>query len=202
MKKLTLLSVLGSVALLALSGCGTVGKIASLTTRPASQSVETVTNTVVQTNIVTATNLVQERIRTPDGTVTTNFVPQIVLVTNQIPVTVIELHTNAVYQTKEAITTGIQVGKTVASFLPAPFGGAATAILGLLTAGLGALAASKNKQANSLNDQLAAVVHGVEQATSAIDPAIGAKVKDTIAHTSRVLGVADQLDDTVQKLTS
>lgn len=189
------------------SGCAVLDKAGTLVTKPV-VSERVVTNTV---SVVT-TNFVPVAVAVPGETRTvTNVVEH--YVTNVVERVVTQNVTNFVE--KAGIETGLAVAKAGASLAPPPYNAIAAGVLAAVTGGLGFLVKRKNDQVNAANasidvlngendsqaKQLQAVVQGVEQVTSAIDPATGEKVKGIIAETSKALGVSDDLHATVQALT-
>jgi hypothetical protein len=134
-------------------------------------------------------------------------------VTNVVEKAVTQTVTNFVE--KAGIESGLAVAKVGAALAPPPYNAIAAGVLAVASGGLGFLVKRKNDQVNAANQsidaltgendsqakQLQAVVQGVEQITTAIDPATGEKVKGIIAETSKALGVSDDLHATVQALT-
>lgn len=190
-----------------LSGCAVLDKAGSLVSRPV-VSERVVTNVV---NLVT-TNFVPVAVRVPGETVmVTNLVERVV--TNVVEKLVTVTTTNFVE--KAGIETGLAVAKAGASLAPPPYNAIAAGVLAVISGGLGFLVKRKNDQVNAANQsidaltgqndsqakQLQAVVKGVEQITTAIDPAAGEKVKGIIADASKALGVSDDLHAMVKALT-
>lgn len=197
--KLTLAFLLTCILLFA--GCAsTLDKVSSLVTKPVPR-ITTVTNSVIEKRIEVVTNFVTE-IKTVRGLTTTNIEAVVESHTNEIPIIRIESVTNVTYVLKDGLNKGVNVATAGAAFIPPPYGTATTAALGILSGALAFLVRRKNGEKANLTDQLTAVVHGVEQATAAIDPKIGETIKSTIATTSKILGVADDLNATVQSLTN
>ncbi|HUS37351.1 MAG TPA: hypothetical protein VM680_18535 [Verrucomicrobiae bacterium] len=189
------------------SGCAVLDKAASAVTR---SRVSVVTNVVERV----VTNVVSIPIRVPgpvSNVFITNFVDRVSVVTNVAP----ERVTNEVFEVKPGISAGINVARAGSALAPPPYGTVASGVLAALSAGLGFLAARKNKQAAlakeewgkaeylaaRTKEQLKAVIVGVEEATKALDPVAGNTVKGLIAKTSKVLGVARELDNAVQTIT-
>jgi hypothetical protein len=189
------------IATFGLSGCSsTLDKVSSLVTKPVPR-ITTVTNSVIETRIEVVTNFVPV-IQNINGVATTNIEAKVESHATEIPMLRIESVTNVTYVLKDGLSKGVNVATAGAAFIPPPYGTATTAALGILSGALAFLVRRKNGQNESLTGQLTAVVHGVEQATLAIDPKIGETIKNTIATTSKILGVSDDLNSTVQTLTS
>lgn len=98
-------------------------------------------------------------------------------------------------------------GSAIAPFVPAPYGGLLTAVLGLTTVIAGGIAGWKNNQANGLTTQLTSVIQGVENATTDSTGAnvvavSGTAVKASIASHAKAAGVAPALAANVQKVTA
>lgn len=196
---------LAFVAVFALSGCTTLlDKAAGAVSSPVVTE-RVVTNTVPQLQIVT--NVVREIVQLPGEINTvTNLVREVV--TNTIQVTRVETAYVTNYVEKPSLANGLKLAETGAAFVPPPYGTAATGVLGILSAGLVLLVRRKNAQAgalaeqnDSLTTQLQAVVKGVEQVTTVINPQVGEQVKNIIAQTSKALGVADDLHASVAQMT-
>lgn len=171
------------------SGCQVLDKAASAVTRPKSMMV---TNEVIKF----MTNVVAIPVPVPGQTVmVTNFVDRVSTVTNR------EVVTNLVYEVKNELRAGVAAGQTVAALAPPPYSTAAAGILGVVSAGLGFLAARKNKQADLANQQLKAVIAGVEETAIALPGGDSDKVKENIQKVSKLLGVASELHASVQAMT-
>lgn len=199
MKKSNLLILFTFAAALLATGCSSIlDKLATAATKPVT-TVNTVTNTVVAEQIQTVTNFVPQ-VQIVQGEPVTNVESRVVIVTNEVPVTQIQTVTNTVYVTKDGLDKTLAITQAGAAFVPPPYGTIATVGLGLVSGFLGFLVKRKNGENQSLSGQLTAVVKGVEQVSAAL-PADN-KLKETIADVSKVLGVSDDLHQTVQTLTA
>ena len=174
MKNKYLLSAAIGLFLIAIvSGCGTFGGLFTATP---------------QVHTVYRSERVLTPVTQPDGTtiVTTNTV--------MIPIQV----TNLIYTVNPGVDQAINTGQTVSSFLPPPYGTAATAGLGLLSAVLGFIARAKSQKLDSVQavaDMVKPIIAGVEQGGDAA-------TKQAIQSHAAAAGVQQHLDQMVQTLTS
>jgi hypothetical protein len=112
------------------------------------------------------------------------------------------------YLPNQTVTGIVSTASQIAPLVPAPYGTALTALLGLTTVVLGGIAGWKNNQANGLTAQLTSVIQGVESATTDattganITTVSGAAVKASIASHAKAAGVQPALNANVQKITS
>jgi hypothetical protein len=178
------------------SGCASnpLDKLANLVTRPGH------TNYVTNVVEVLRTNLVPVLVQVPvpgSNTVSTvtNFVERVT--TNDV----LRVETNIVYVAATGLQSGLAIGQAAAP-LAGPWAPAAEAGLLLLSGGLAFLVKRKNGEAQSLSDQLQAVVTGVENVASALPEGQGKKVKDGIQQAAVLLGVQKELHASVQEHTS
>jgi hypothetical protein len=94
------------------------------------------------------------------------------------------------------VTTIAAEGEAVAPLIPAPYGTAVTALLGLATLVAGYVAQKKNGQLNTANAVSTAIIQGVESAGTA-----AAAVKTAVATVSKANGVSDAVEAAVNKVT-
>lgn len=189
MKKANILVVFFILIALAAGCASTSDKIANAVTRPV-ETVRFVTNVVevpkvhvvMVTNVVAGADVVKTEWKT-------NIVREIQ----------VHSETNIVYVQAPGIATGIGVAKTAAIFIPPPWNAVAEVGLMALSGVLTWLVKRKNDQKISAEDQLGAVVEGVEKYTKK-SPATN--LKETISDAADSAGVGKELHKTVQKLTA
>jgi hypothetical protein len=94
------------------------------------------------------------------------------------------------------VTEIVSEGNAIAPALPAPYGTALSAVLGLAALAAGYFAQAKNKQLNTANAVSTAIIQGVESAGTA-----AAAVKQAVATVSKANGVSDAVEAAVNKVT-
>ncbi len=90
----------------------------------------------------------------------------------------------------------VSAGNEVAPFVPPPYGDILAGILGVVAAGAGLIARSKNKQLSDVTGVANTIIQGVQSAGTA-----AAAVKQSIAAMAASNGNADAVEKHVNKIT-
>ena len=156
---------------------------------------------LLEQRTITKTNAVEVPVVSRGEAVSTDAsgatVTNVVNVTNLVTRTFVS--TNIVWQPSQALNETLETVNFLAPVIPPPYGTAVTFGAGIASVLLGFAARRKNKENESLSQQIAAVVTGVEEAAKALPE--GSKVKEVIRDNALKLGIATDLHETVKKLT-